>query len=123
MSTVGRLAAALFVFLGATFVAQSGTATLKGRVIGATGDPLRHARVSLTSGSGSIPAVLTDEEGRFSFTLLIGARYTLSAVKAGFAKTTRSVVVADGSAADAGDVVLSRAAVIAGFAVEETGEP
>src|SRR5262249_17300168 len=136
MSTVGRLAAVLFAFCGATLLAQapardraaatplSGSNVVRGRVVAAaTGDPLRHARVTLSSGTGTIPTMPSDEEGRFSFTSLPPGQYSLSAAKAGFAKTTSTLIVADGRATEAGDVALARGGVLSGFAVDESGEP
>src|SRR5215510_13971214 len=99
MSAVVRLTAALFAFLGTALLAQapvrdrapgslSGSSAIHGRVVSPAGDPLRHARVSMTAGTGTIAPVLSDGDGRFSFRELRAGKYTVSAVKAGFAKAT-----------------------------------
>src|SRR5689334_4205494 len=119
MSTVGRLAAVLVVFWSAMLCAQApardhprsahpspprtGSAVLRGRIVAAaTGDPLRHARVSI-AGASILPAQLSDEEGRFTFGSLAAGRYTVSVVKPGFAKTTMTVPIGDRAFVDSGD--------------------
>jgi hypothetical protein len=49
--------------------------------------------------------VITDEQGRFTFTLLLAGNYTLEVTKAGFTTTTKSITV-PGASPDAYDVVL-----------------
>jgi hypothetical protein len=134
---------AVGVLLAAFFVAQvpprdgaprptSGAGTIRGRVIAAAnGDPVRNARVSLSS-ERDMPPVLTDLEGRFAFVNVAADDYTVTASKAGFAKS----IVGDG-ARDAsprpihlgkGEVVdvvleLARGAAIAGTVMDDAGEP
>jgi hypothetical protein len=140
MSTVSRSAAVLIVFLSALITipvqaqapardrvrpSQSyGSSVIRGRVVAAgTGDPLRHARVSISAGTGTIPAMLADEEGRFAFASLPAARYVVSAVKPGFAKGSFTIAVAEHSVAEAGDLVLARGGVISGLLTDEVGTP
>src|SRR5262245_38713762 len=136
MRTVRRqLAAVLVVLWGTVLPAQtpardrpaprlSGSSVIRGRVGSATtGAPLRHARVSLSAGTGTLPTVLSDGEGRFTFDSLRAAAYTISAVKSGFAKSTRKIEISDHDTVDAGDIALERGAVISGFVVDEAGEP
>src|SRR5712691_9114342 len=97
-----KRAAAAFVFLSAaaltghaqsppprdssTFTTKTGTGRINGRVVAAeSGDPLRNARVALSPGTTDIPLVLTDAEGRFSFTSLPSGTYSVSASKSGYA--------------------------------------
>src|SRR5262245_23523540 len=135
MRTVRRqLAAVLVVLWGTVLPAQtpardrpaprlSGSSVIRGRVGSATtGAPLRHARVSLSAGTGTLPTVLSDGEGRFTFYSLRAAAYTISAVKSGFAKATRKIEISDHDTIDAGDIALERGAVISGFVVAEAGE-
>src|SRR5262245_18677561 len=119
MSTVRRVAAVLVVFLGATLVAQTpardraslthptGTSSIRGRVVTlATGDPIRHAVMKVSGGSGTIPPVLSDEEGRFQFMALPAGKFTVAGVKPGFAKTSVAVDVAAGDSAVAPDLAM-----------------
>src|SRR2546427_1748823 len=99
------MARAVGVLLAAFFVAQapardgplrpsSGTGTIRGRVVAAAnGDPVRNARVTLSS-ERDLPPVLTDREGRFAFVNIAADKYTVTASKAGFAKT----IIGDGAA-------------------------
>jgi hypothetical protein len=110
------------------------TGSLRGRVIAAdSGLPLRNARVTVSSEDGPLPAVLTDDSGRFAVESLTAATYLVSANKPGYAtgrfgarKPTdppARVVVADGAAANGIDIQMSRAGVIAGRVVDDLGEP
>src|SRR2546427_5403950 len=67
---------------------QPATGTIRGRVVAAaSGDPIRNARVSVTD-DRERPPVLSDADGRFAFLALPAGSFTLTASKAGFAKTT-----------------------------------
>jgi hypothetical protein len=134
---------AVGVLLAAFFVAQapardgplrpsSGTGTVRGRVVAAAnGDPVRNARVTLSS-ERDLPPVLTDREGRFAFVNIAADKYTVTASKAGFAK----MIIGDGAAGAStpislgnGDVVddvvlaLARGAAISGTVLDDAGEP
>ncbi len=50
--------------------------------------------------------VVTDEQGRFTFTLLTAGNYTLEVSKAGFTTTTKNITV-PGAGLDAYDVILA----------------
>src|SRR5437899_2121412 len=117
-----RRAAAAFVLLVATLPlggrAQSAS-IVEGRVVAAdTGDPLRNARVVVTSGREAAP-VLTDGDGRFSLSLPTDGPFTLSIAKAGYSKTTITIR----TPADPLIVALPRGAVIAGTVVDDRGDP
>ena len=65
----------------------SGTAVISGRVVSADAEPkpVRRARVMLNSSDREVGrTAITDDAGMFSFTALPAARYSLSAMKAGF---------------------------------------
>jgi protocatechuate 3,4-dioxygenase beta subunit len=70
-----------------------------------------------------VPATLTDENGTYTLGGLPRGRYTVTAVKAGFVKETSSVEVSDAAAGNPYDFVLSKAAVISGTVIDESGEP
>ena len=89
-----RRVAAAFVLLAGILPlcsrAQS-RSIIEGRVVAAdTGDPLRNARVTVTSVREAAP-VLTDGDGRFSLSPPTDGPCTLSVAKAGYAKTTVTV--------------------------------
>src|ERR1700740_2311974 len=70
---------------------------IDGRVTDPTGAVVPNATVNLVSGeTGFNGAATSDAEGVFHFSLLKPGNYTLSATKAGFRTTKRSVVVALG---------------------------
>src|SRR5262245_51458375 len=69
--------------------AQSGTGSIRGRVLAAdTGSPLRNARIQATGGTGSIPPVFTDSEGHFVVSSLSAGTYRLNAAKPGYVQTS-----------------------------------
>jgi hypothetical protein len=95
------------------------TPALHGRVVAAaTGDPIRNARVSVSTDRYVAP-LLTDNAGRFAFVDLPNRTLTLTASKPGFAKASVDV------ARDAPDLVIAlhKGAAISGTVVDETGEP
>jgi hypothetical protein len=49
---------------------------------------------------------VTDDQGRFTFTLLLAGNYTLEVSKSGFTTSTKSITV-PGASPDAYDVVLA----------------
>jgi Carboxypeptidase regulatory-like domain len=68
---------------------QTGTGVIRGRILSATTDaPLRNSRVALTFGTGTITAVFTDRDGRFSFTRLAEGQYGLTIKKSGSTAST-----------------------------------
>lgn len=81
-----------------------------------SGDPLTNARVSVTPAVGLTPVVLTDGDGRFAFSSLPPARYTISATKAGYVRGQLSPTAAGqdlgSSAADVFHLVLREGLVL-----------
>lgn len=112
-------------------VPQTGTSVVRGRVVSAsTGEPLRKARVSLSSVTDP---VFTDNEGGFAFTNLAAGRYTLSVRKTGYAATTFGagrpgsppipIDVAGGSTVDGIEVRMPKGAAISGRITDQFGDP
>src|SRR5262245_49075461 len=117
-----RRAAAAFVLLVGILPlygrAQS-RSIIEGRVVAAdTGDPLRNARVTVTSVRETAP-ILTDSDGRFSWPSPTDVSYALTVAKAGYAKTTVTVR----SPAAPLVVAMPRGAVIAGTVLDDRGDP
>jgi hypothetical protein len=113
---------------------QTGTGVIRGRILSAATDaPLRNSRVALTSGTGTIPAVFTDRDGRFSFTGLADGQYGLTIKKSGYANPTFDptgpreplgrIAVAEGVAIDVGDIRLLPGAAISGRIIDTAGDP
>jgi len=114
---------------------QTGTAIIRGRVVGAaTGDPIRKARVSISSDApGPRDPAFTDGQGRFVFTDLPAGRYSIVAAKPGFAKTvfgakglvgpSTRIDVANGEDVDGIEVRMPRSGAISGHIVDEFGDP
>ncbi|HMJ85640.1 MAG TPA: carboxypeptidase-like regulatory domain-containing protein, partial [Vicinamibacterales bacterium] len=117
-----RRAAAAFVLLLVATLPPAGRAqspSIVGRVVSAaTGDPLRNARVVVTSAREVAP-LLTDGDGRFSLSPPGAGPCTLSVTKPGYAKTAVTVR----TPADPLIVALPRGAVIAGTVVDDRGDP
>ncbi len=86
------------------------------------GDALRHARVFATAASGSVPATLTDDRGRYTLAGLSTGRHILTVVKPGYVRRTMPVDVPVRQP-DGVDVQLVRGAVISGALIDELGEP
>jgi protocatechuate 3,4-dioxygenase beta subunit len=126
----------LFVLSSATLVAQTpardrttplpviGTAAIRGRVfVSATNDAVRHAVLTISGGGTRVPAILSDEEGRFQFTALPPATFTIVAAKPGFAKTSATLEVGAGRTVEAPPIALPRGSVLTGSMIDEVGEP
>lgn len=126
----------VFVLAGGSTEAQqpatnaTGTATIRGRVVAAqTGAPIRGADVRLSG--VTFRNAEAGEDGRFEITGLPAGRYTLQAVKVGFAIANsspinidpgRSFTVTDGQTVTR-DIMLQRGGVITGRIVDEAGDP
>ena len=112
-----------------------GTAVLKGQVIASgTGTPVRRAQVRAMSMEGRGGGVTsTDNEGRWEIKDLPAGRYTISAMKGGFAQASYGqrrpgepgtpIDLSEGQTAERVNFILSRGAVIAGRVVDDGGEP
>jgi protocatechuate 3,4-dioxygenase beta subunit len=110
--------------------------TIKGRVIAAdTGRPIGRATVTATpAGTTSAPALATtNDDGTFRFGPLTPGRYVIIAEKPGAFVAGQygqpkpdlpgQVVRVQANAESAIDIALTRAAVISGRVVDETGDP
>jgi len=119
-----RRAAAAFALLLAIHALPPGSAAqsrsiIEGRIVAAdTGDPLRNARVVITSGRETT-RVLTDGSGRFSQAAPADGPCTVSVAKAGYAKATVTVR----TPSDPLIVTMARGAVIAGSVMDDRGNP
>jgi hypothetical protein len=114
--------------------AVAGTGTIRGRVVSMAAEdsaPLRNARVSVSSPTGTIDPIFTDGSGHFEFTRLAAGRYTLTAEKTGFVRTRYGskndldppipIAVGDATAGDL-EIRMPRGAAIAGRIVDELGD-
>src|SRR5437763_1631042 len=96
------------------------TPALGGRVVAAaTGDPIRNARVAVSTDRYVAP-VLTDNAGRFTIVNLPARRLTLTASKPGFAKASPLVVAAG---QDPIVIALQLGAAVSGVVLDDAGEP
>ena len=111
----------------------AGTASISGRVVSIDGSPLRRTQVQLAGAGVTGRTVLTDSDGRFSFTGLPASRYSLRVFRGGYinlaygqrtpTEPPKQIELADGEAATGLDIVLPRGSAIAGRVVDEFGEP
>jgi len=93
--------------------------TIEGRVVtDGTSEPIRNARVTLSSASQEMPVVLTDAGGAFRLTAPPG-RYTVVASKTGYA---RADVILAGSGQPV-EMRLKKGAAIVGRVVDDRGDP
>ena len=84
-----------------------------------SGPSMNEHRLTVTPAVGLTLVVLTKGDGRFAFTSLPPARYTISATKAGYARGQLSPT-AEGQDLE---FRLRRGAAIEGRVVDESGEP
>jgi len=130
--------------------ATTGTAIIRGRVYAAdTGAPLRRARVNWSSDvpapatAGPVPAVMTDNEGRYEIRDLPAGRYRVYAKRTGYlqmdygarragsdarslptaSERGTAIDLADGQVFDRADFNLPRAGAITGRVLDEYGDP
>ncbi len=104
-------------------------------MVAGSGQPARRARVSLSGGAdvGGSRSMLTDDSGRFSFTLLPAGRFNLSASKQGYVNVSYGqrrpgpgrpgtpIQLADGQKMQV-QLQLPRGGVITGTVLDEHGE-
>lgn len=112
----------------------TGTAMILGQIVtGDEGTPVRRARVSLSGLGAGARASMTDDEGRYVFTLLPAGRYTLNATKAGFVaiaygakapgRAGTPIQLTDGQKLEARPITLPKGGVVTGVVLDEHGEP
>lgn len=117
-------------------VAKEGSATLRGRVVGAdTGAPLRETPVSIAAVHGGFQqATFTDSNGQFEFATLVADEYRIRVlIGAGSARylplsdslesALPLVRVSENQVLDGIEIRLKPAAAISGRVVDEYGEP
>jgi hypothetical protein len=113
---------------------QTGTATIRGRVLSQAGAPLRRAQVSLLAeGSPLRRATTTDADGRYAFADLPAGRFTITAVKTGYVtlqygqrrplEAGTPLIVTDGQSVERIDFALPKGSVISVRVSDEFGEP
>lgn len=112
-----------------------GTGVIGGLVtVDGVGTPVRRARLTLTGAElRGGRTVLSDEQGRFSFTALPAGRFTMTASKAGFVdiaygakrpgRPGTAIQLADGQKLDRLAMTMPRGSVLTGVVVDENGEP
>ena len=112
-----------------------GTGVLKGQVIAAgTGAPVRRAQIRAMSSEGRGGGVTsTNNEGRWEIKDLPAGRYSISAMKGGFAAASYGqrrpgepgtpIDLGEGQTAERVNLIMSRGGVIAGRIVDDGGEP
>ncbi len=113
----------------------AGTAMILGHVVtGDSGTPVRRAQVNLTGQElRGQRTTMTDDEGRFVFTLLPAGRYNVNTSKAGYVniaygakapgRAGTPIQLADGQKLEAKAISLPRGGVVTGIVLDEHGEP
>ena len=113
----------------------TGTAMIIGQVLtGDAGTPVRRARVNLSGQElRGQKAAMTDDEGRFVFTLLPAGRYTVNATKTGYVtmaygakapgRAGTPIQLADGQKLETKAMSLPKGGVVTGTVLDEHGEP
>jgi hypothetical protein len=123
----------------AAAVPTKGTAVMRGRVLSATGTPLRRAQVALspetlTAATAQLRrSVSTDADGAWELADLPAGRYLVSVSKGGYVNMAygqrrpfepgKPIPLTDGQKAEHLDITLQRGGVIAGRIHDEFGEP
>ncbi len=113
----------------------TGTGIIAGLVVTeGSGAPVRRARVNLSAPElRGARSVLTDDDGKFSFSALPAGRYSLQASKPGYVNITfgakrpgrpgTPIQLVDGQKLEKANISLPRGAVITGVVIDEHGEP
>ena len=103
--------------------APASARTLRGVLVDAgSGGTLPRARVNVMSGRANLASVLTDSDGTFSVTVA-GRALAIRIVKAGYAAITVPLSLGQISAGAPLRIAVERGGVIAGRAVDASGEP
>lgn len=105
------------------------TGAVTGRVVATpSNDPIRNARVRVDDDPG-VPAVFTDQEGRFELAAVPPGPHSLSVLKTGFAplgagnERARPIDVQAGATVVDADIHLEPAAAITGRVLDDLGAP
>jgi hypothetical protein len=118
-----------------TATLAKGTASIRGKVVAASGGrALRRVQISLSSPElTEAKSVSTNSQGIFEFTELPAGRYTLSATRAGYLRSSygqrrhgeagRPIELANGQRFVGADFSLARTAAIIGRVTDEVGDP
>ncbi|MBZ5557336.1 MAG: carboxypeptidase-like regulatory domain-containing protein [Acidobacteriia bacterium] len=112
----------------------TGTASIRGRVVDATGKPLSRVEIRASAAGVNQQANgLTDGDGRYDLNNLPAGIYTVVATKANYVRTSwgeqrpegpgKRITLADGQKLDNINLSLGRAGVITGKIVDEFGDP
>ena len=102
---------------------QTGTGSVRGRVVSDTGQPMRRIIVQL-QGASTPHATTTDVDGGFEFTALPPGHFTLVANRTGYiAARSESFDLADNQRLDGLNLRMQHGGVITGQIVDEYGEP
>lgn len=112
-----------------------GTGVISGTIaMDGSGAPVRRARLTLTGAElRGGRSVISDDQGRFSFSALPAGRFTMTASKAGFVdmaygakrpgRPGTAIQLGDGQKLDRLTMSLPRGSVLTGVVVDENGEP
>lgn len=102
---------------------QTGTSSVRGRIVSDTGQPLRRVVVQLR-GAPTPHATTTDVDGRYAFDDLPAGHYTVSAGRTGYINTpSEPFDLADNQRVDNVNVRVPHGGVITGQILDEFGEP
>jgi len=127
--------ALMLVMAGGQAAAQPGTSVIRGHVAAAdTGQPIRRARVQLTSPElRESRATTTDNNGAFEFKEIRAGRYQVAAMKGSYVGLAygqerpndppKILQILDNQTVERLDFALPRGGVITGRIVDEYGEP
>lgn len=110
---------------------RTGTARIRGRVLGPTGEPLVCAQIHVSPDVA--PYVPTDAEGRYSLDSLPAGTFVVQAFMPGYlplrhgqrnpSDQEKAVALRQGERRDGVDITLPREAMVSGTVADEYGEP
>jgi large repetitive protein len=113
--------------------AAKGTASIRGRVVDATGKPLSRVEIRAGGPGNQQANGLTDGSGRYELAGLPAGTYTVIATKANYVRTSwgeqrpegpgKRITLADGQKLDNINLGLKRTGAIVGKIVDEFGDP